>query len=340
MKLYDKDKLLDDQGKSNYINNIKMMLITIVVVGHMLTSVRSGDVIAQTIYNGIYLFHMPAFILVTGYLSKGAVKNVTKLKKTWLNYVVIYLYAQLVYDVIQRLALPQGQTFDFSIFTPRYALWYLFVLILWLPILYIIKSWSKAVVFLSVIAISLLAGLNSQIGTEYSLSRAFVFFMFFLLGYYIDIQKIKDFDNKKIKCAAFAVIVLNFCAHYFLRNLLSVTIYTANVSYDGMGQSDITGVAVRILYLLMATVVTFAVLVLVPKGELIFSYIGGRTLQIYLIHAIVCRVFYIRGTLVPLKEVTSVWFIIILGVTMTILLSYKSLAILVEWPMKLLYNKK
>lgn len=340
MRIYNKDKEFDEYGKSNYINNVKMVLITLVVIGHMLTSVRTGDVIARTIYNSIYLFHMPAFILLTGYLSKGAVKNRCKMKMSVINYAVIYLYAQVVYDVIQRLALPAGETFRFTILTPRYALWYMFLLIAWLPCLYVLKSYPRILIFSISIFTSLIVGIFTNIGTNYSLSRAIVFFPFFLLGYYIDLQKIKTYRATYLKVLAISILVMNVIIHYVNRSEIFATWYTGSVSYSSMNQGNLEGMYVRMIYLLMATVVTFSLLLVIPRGEFIFTYVGGRTLQIYLIHAIICRVFYIRGTLIPIKEVTNVWFIILLALIMTLILSNKKLAILVEWPTKLLYNRK
>lgn len=192
MKIYDREKYLDDYGKSNYVNNIKMILIFLVVIGHMLTGIRTGDVVARTIYNSIYLFHMPAFIMVTGYLSRGAINNKAKLKKSIISYIVIYLYAQIVYDILQRMALPKGQTFDFSILTPRYALWFMYVLIVWLPVAYLIKRGEKYKLTMLMVVMALVAGLVTDIGTEYSLSRIFVFFPYFLLGYYLDLERVKE----------------------------------------------------------------------------------------------------------------------------------------------------
>lgn len=340
MKIYDKEKRYDDQGKSNYINNIKMILIFLVVIGHMLTGVRTGDVIARTIYNSIYLFHMPAFIMVTGYLSRGAIKTTDKMKKSVLNYVVLYLYAQVVYDVIQRLALPAGKTFEFTVLTPRYALWYMFLLIFWVPITYILKQYNRWVVVIGSIVLACLVGVFDRVGTDYSLSRFFVFFPFFLIGYYFDIDNIKKIKYKYLTQISILIVILNVLIQYLGRRKIYATWFTGSLSYLNMEQNMIEGFRIRLIYMVCAIIVSFALFRIVPSGEFKITYIGARTLQIYLIHAIICRVFYIRGTLVVLKTATSIWVIIILGILLTILLSNRKFSVVVEWPMKLLYNIK
>ena len=50
----------------NYrMDNIRCILIFLVVFGHMLTWIPEAD----TPYRIIYLFHMPAFLFLTGYFS-------------------------------------------------------------------------------------------------------------------------------------------------------------------------------------------------------------------------------------------------------------------------------
>lgn len=363
MNFYNREKVLDNNGRSNYITNLKALLITLVVVGHMLTSVRTGDIVARVIYNSIYIFHMPAFIFITGYLSKGAVKSWAKTKKSTTIYVVLYLVTQVIYDLIQRWALPTGKTFDFTILTPRYALWYMLLLIVWTPLLYIIaKSHGMLVTYIMKgishgenksirytlntctiilsVSLALIVGLYPGIGTEYSLSRGIVFFPFYLVGYYFDMSLMEKFRGDVAKSIAILLMVSNVWVQYTYLTSISANYYTGSVSYSGMKLSNIEGILNRGTWMLAGFLLTWALLVLVPRGQSIFTYIGNRTLQIYLIHAIVCRVFYIRGTLIPIKEVVSVWGIIAMGLIFTVILSYEKLGVLVDWPGKLLYNKK
>ena len=53
-----------------WLDNAKMVLVTIVVVGHMMVLVPGGGEQSRT-YDFIYYFHIPAFVLLTGYLSKS-----------------------------------------------------------------------------------------------------------------------------------------------------------------------------------------------------------------------------------------------------------------------------
>ena len=57
-----------------YFDNLKFILIFLVVFGHLVGITYKETQIEKSIYFFIYLFHMPAFIIVSGYFSKN-IKN-------------------------------------------------------------------------------------------------------------------------------------------------------------------------------------------------------------------------------------------------------------------------
>ena len=54
-----------------YYDNAKFLLVFLVVLGHFIQSYIHDNKIIFTLYTTIYLFHMPAFILISGYFAKG-----------------------------------------------------------------------------------------------------------------------------------------------------------------------------------------------------------------------------------------------------------------------------
>ena len=57
------------------IDNIKGLLILLVVFGHSLELVRINSGVANFMYIFIYTFHMPVFVFYAGYLSKNYKKG-------------------------------------------------------------------------------------------------------------------------------------------------------------------------------------------------------------------------------------------------------------------------
>ena len=64
-----------------HVDNIKGMLIILVVCGHLLSYLQDmNSTFAIGVRTFIYFFHMPGFIFMSGYLAKGFLKKNTKAK--------------------------------------------------------------------------------------------------------------------------------------------------------------------------------------------------------------------------------------------------------------------
>lgn len=79
------------QARDYHVDNIKGVLIILVVCGHLLSYLQDMDsTFAIGVRTFIYFFHMPGFIFISGYLAKGFLKKQYKGKKL-LSYAWLYL---------------------------------------------------------------------------------------------------------------------------------------------------------------------------------------------------------------------------------------------------------
>lgn len=80
-----------ENAKHDYfIDNIKFILIFLVVFGHLIERYIDTNSTLMGVYMFIYLFHMPLFIFVSGLLSKNIKKSKTVFLKTLLiPYIVL-----------------------------------------------------------------------------------------------------------------------------------------------------------------------------------------------------------------------------------------------------------
>ena len=58
------------RSRDPFFDNAKMLLVTLVVVGHSWTLLPDVST-SSPVYVFLYTFHVPAFVLVTGYLSRS-----------------------------------------------------------------------------------------------------------------------------------------------------------------------------------------------------------------------------------------------------------------------------
>ena len=62
-----------NKHRDPYWDNLKFVLICLVVLGHFLLPVKPKGQLARTAFYWIYLFHMQAFVFVSGFTSKRQV---------------------------------------------------------------------------------------------------------------------------------------------------------------------------------------------------------------------------------------------------------------------------
>lgn len=186
------------EERNHQIDNLKGMLIFLVVLGHGLELVRQDIFAAKLLYVFIYQFHMPVFVFLSGCTSKNlekgrrnAVENFLvpflALNIAWnvLHFAITYLYGGL--DSIEKMVDHPWH----SLLTPAWTLWYILALFIWkmlLPDLCRVKH----ILFFSLCA-GIFAGLFYEFNSFLALSRVIKLMPFFLFGYFYDTDKPRIF---------------------------------------------------------------------------------------------------------------------------------------------------
>lgn len=195
-------------------DSIKFFLIFLVVIGHMMEPYRSVS-FNGPVYGWIYLFHMPLFILISGYFSKQY-SDLEKFRWSEIRLLEILAVFHLSSMVFKIFVL--GRSIGLAdIVIPRYGSWYLLSLAYWRAILqYTPGNWLQSVWLIPTsVCISLLGG-YVPVGGAFSIQRTFTFLPFFLLGY--SIRQKKWLEKVRLRqvlavalIAAISAVVLPVC---------------------------------------------------------------------------------------------------------------------------------
>lgn len=256
-------------------DNLKVLLLFLVVVGHIYDLYLNDSAFFRVIYVFVYLFHMPLFVFVSGYLSKNINKPIKDLLSTL---IIPYLVFNSIWYLI-NLYLSGESTF--SIFTPYAYLWYLVSLFSWRVLLkYLIRiPYILPISFL----IAVLAGFL-PIDRFLSLSRTMTFLPFFLLGFYCQkdhIDKIKRIP----KSIAVIVLTVGFIlAVAFVNMDINKEILWLIGPYSKYELTNFEGVLTRVLFYIVCIALSLAVFRFVSNKEYSISTIGRNTMVIYLGH--------------------------------------------------------
>lgn len=273
--------------RTAYFDNAKAILIYLVVLGHLLSGYLKVNQNLDTLYLVIYLFHMPAFILISGHFSRK-IKTLGDIKKLGKTLLLPYIIFQVLYSLYYKNIFGDGVEIEF--FEPRYALWFLLSMIMW-KIMLLAFSGHKGLILVSVV-VSLLVGYISDVNEWLSLSRTFFFFPFFLMGYYLDRGNFAKMKNKwNVRVASTLAVALVLFV-YLYGDVHWQEWFLGRVPYEairyGILQSSVLS---RLLIYALMMVGTYIFLTLVPEGKRWYTNIGGKTLCVYLLHLFIVRAF-------------------------------------------------
>lgn len=111
------------QRRVAYIDNLKGLLIILVVLGHSIQSI-DPQFDSNTLFRYIYAFHMPAFMFVSGYVSYKATMEWRTIGKRARQLLVPFL----CWAVVAGLLSEDGSRIVRTIVHPDSGLWFLYAL--------------------------------------------------------------------------------------------------------------------------------------------------------------------------------------------------------------------
>ena len=271
-----------------YFDNAKFILIFFVVFGHLLRSFIEDSEMIYNIYKVIYSFHMPAFILVTGFFARGFNKKgyVLKIAK---KLILPYIIFQLIYSIFYYF-LYNKSTFTVDPFNPHWSLWFLISLFSWNLMLIGFSRLKPATGLLLAFALGLGVGYVDWVSNYLSLSRTFVFFPFFLLGYHLTKDNIRVLTKPAFKLSALAAFASIF-ALFYLNAEIDYKWLLGSKPYSVMEAASISSMFTRFGFYLLSLLMVFSFLTIVPKKQYFFTDLGKNTLYVYLLHGFFVRTF-------------------------------------------------
>ncbi|RYG71803.1 hypothetical protein EU245_12920 [Lentibacillus lipolyticus] len=272
--------------RNAFFDNAKLVLIFLVVFGHVIQPFRDAAAGMNTLYLWIYTFHMPAFIFLAGFFAKGSGKigYMTKMaKKLLLPYFIFQLLYTGYFFLIGK------DDWQAGMFYPHWSLWFLFSLFCWHVLLAWFKKLPAATGLAISVGIGLIVGLFGEIGHTFSLSRTFVFFPFFLLGYWMTKGQLMWLKRTQMRVAAFVVMAAIGIAIYVAPDFNSGWLL-ASKSYSDLGMPDL-GVLARLLVYVTSALMAASVLAWIPSRRIRLTKFGERTLYVYLLHGFFIQFF-------------------------------------------------
>ncbi|REE98388.1 acyltransferase family protein [Thermomonospora umbrina] len=266
-----------------FFDNAKFLAILLVVAGHAIGGLRDVPV-ARAAYVFIYMFHMPLFILITGYLSRNFTLSAGKARKLITHLAVPYVIFEVLYSVY--FSVMDDKPLEISLQQPTYVLWFLMATFIWrlsTPVWQQIR-WPMGVA-LTVCLLSYMTDLPSAL----SLHRAMGLVPFYVLGLMLRPQHVEMLKTRVAGLVGALVLAGGFAFSWFYAKDRKRHWWYWDTGHDGMGVDNLTGTLVRVAMLICAVALVVAFLAVVPTRRTWFTALGEATLYAYLLHDFVVR---------------------------------------------------
>ncbi|MDA8371264.1 MAG: acyltransferase family protein [Nocardiopsaceae bacterium] len=266
------------------LDNAKFLLIILVVIGHAIEPVTDTR-LANAVYFWIYLFHMPAFVLISGYLSRsfdGSGRRIDKLLTTVAAPYLIFwgIYALQSLSVDRNL--PDGPL------EPLWLTWFLAALFVWrltVPLWTRIR-WPFAVS----VGVSLAGGFVVT-GDALGVSRIISLMPFFVAGLLLEQRHFDFLKNTWVRVWSAGVVLVTAAMSYiYLEQMSREWVYWRESLIDRDVEILPVGIPGRIIFLALAFALTAAFLSLAPRRTTWFTRFGALTMYVFLLHGLVIRI--------------------------------------------------
>ncbi len=266
----------------NYkFDNIKVLLIFLVVFGHLLRKGTSNEA-AELIYFYIYAMHMPVFIFISGYFS-----NYRKFKYgQFLRIYVIYQAIAILLNILlssEPTVITSGSIRDWIVY-PQWTLWYLLSFIE-LNFLLSVAERKKIVLYI-IFVCTLVYGLFDIRWSFLSIGRTLGFFPYFYLGYRVrkmDFERVTNSLSAKYLLICLPIVLVGI---YGLTFIVSVEFFYLSKSFAAFDINIILALVLRLFTYAIGVYWILFAMKFVSSQKTLLSSIGRRTLAIYLYHSI------------------------------------------------------
>lgn len=272
-----------ESGRDYALDNLRFALIFSVVFAHLL-EICTPSAGKDLLYQGIYAFHMPAFLFLFGYNARFSAKRIV------FRWLVPYAVFQTLYTCFRILVLKDGAAFQYAI--PYWILWYMLVCVYYqalLPVYDKVKGRGQVFVISGAFVLSLLVGYVDFVGYPLSLSRFFVFLPWFLLGHSLRKSDCALPEKARIPASLLSICVIILSVPFLMHENIPDDLLYASSAYSVSGGTVWMRLAVSLIALSWICFLFFVLKPRLNRKIPLLTSIGQNTWPIFLLHGFIVK---------------------------------------------------
>lgn len=269
-----------------YFDNVKYLAIVLVAMAHSWGLLLDDSRAARALYMVAYTFHMPAFIIVSGYFSRSFDMSARKVKRLVTGVAVPYVVFETAYSLFKRYA-DDSPDHPISLIDPWYLTWFLAALFIWRISTPLWQSLRHPLPVALVIAA--LASFSPSIGDDLDLQRVLQFLPFFVLGLQLKPEHFQLVRRREVRLLALPLFAGAALVAYWVAPRMQLGWFYRNSSAPELGAPWWSGAVMTLAMFGCALLLTIGFLAWVPRRHMWFTVLGAGTICGYLLHGFLIK---------------------------------------------------
>lgn len=269
-----------------FFDNAKYLAIVLVAVGHAWEPLKGDSRTLEAAYAVVYAFHMPAFIIISGYFSRSFDMRSDRLRRLITGVVVPYIVFETAYPLFKRFVDDDpGQ--EISLADPWYLTWFLVALFVWrltTPIWKLVRHPLPLA-----LGIAMLASVSPEIGNDLDLQRVLQFLPYFVLGLCLRPEHFHLVRRRSLRIAAVPVFATALLLSWLAVPRLSAGWFYHRDSAQELGGPWWAGPLMVLATFGCSLLLAACFFAWVPGRRTWFTALGAGTLYGYLLHGFVVK---------------------------------------------------
>ena len=320
-----------------YFDNAKGILIIFIVLAHVLSLCSNYYNYSDDFFKFATLFMLQGFFIISAYFSSKSKRSKRERIKSLLkNYLIWQTIITIYYAFILHII-----DFNVNYLIPRYTLWFLITMMMYTLTDFILEKVNYKIMIPQSFIIGLISGFIPIFGETLSLSRSFVFFPFYVLGYYAkDLDLFNKIKLPKVKKSTIIISIIILIVILCFDDILSIKILKGKYNYFDIDSiTPIIAFLQRLLFYGLSLIVTTAFLNLVQVKESFLTKLGRNTLYIYLTQGMILKTFITEKILLN-NEVLGTIILFSLACILTVLFTkiIKKITTIIKYRMEVRYG--
>lgn len=269
-----------------FFDNAKYLAIVLVAMGHAWQPLTDRSRAAEALYMVVYTFHMPAFIIISGYFSRSFDMRADRLQRLITGIAVPYVLFEVAYSLFKRYA-DDDPSHPVSLLDPWYLTWFLIALFVWrltTPLWKVVR-WPIPLA----LGIAALASVSPDIGDDLDLQRVLQFLPFFVVGLFMKPAHFQFMRRREVRVLSVPVVACALGLAYWVGPHMNSAWFYHRDSAQELGAPWWAGVVMTFALFGCSMLLTACFFSWVPRRKMWFTVLGAGTLYGYLLHGFLAK---------------------------------------------------